>query len=135
MRSFVLALIVAAFPLFSMADEIPNPDIEGVISSQIEAFAEDDVDLAFSLASPIIQGIFITPERFGRMVESGFPMVWRAGEVRFLGLRKIDGRLFQKVMVVGPEGGLHFLDYEMQATGTSWQINSVQLLRAPSVGA
>ena len=46
-----------------------------VISDQIAAFQQDDFETAFTYASPMIKGIFGTPERFGQMVREGYPMV------------------------------------------------------------
>jgi hypothetical protein len=55
--------------------------------------------------------------------------------VRFLELRDIDGALWQKVMIRDQAGEFHVLDYQMIQTAEGWQINGVQLLRAPDVGA
>ena len=56
----------------------PNPGIEDTIRGQMDAFLERDVAQAFTFASPNIQGMFGSAENFGRMVENGYPMVWRA---------------------------------------------------------
>lgn len=113
----------------------PEPGIEGTISSQIEAFRADDFTTAFTYASPSIRGMFGTAERFGQMVRNGYPMVWRPDELRFLELRDIDGRIWQKVMIRDQAGGFHVLDYQMVPGEAGWQINGVQILRAPDVGA
>ena len=62
-------------------------------------------------------------------------MVWRPEEFRFLELRDIDGRLWQKVLIRDLGGEIHILDYQMIETGEGWRINGVQLLRPPGVGA
>ncbi|MDJ1015043.1 MAG: DUF4864 domain-containing protein [Paracoccaceae bacterium] len=118
------------------ADVLPaEPGIEGTIQSQIDAFLVDDFVTAFTFASPNIQGMFGSPERFGSMVRSGYPMVWRPGEVRFLELRDVGGQLWQKVMIRDQQGQLHVLDYQMVQSEGLWKINGVQVLRAPGVGA
>ncbi|WP_296423320.1 DUF4864 domain-containing protein [Yoonia sp.] len=109
--------------------------IADVIGSQLQAFNERDVDGAWSHASPMIQGLFGNPENFGMMVQRGYPMVWDNAEVRFLELREIAGEQWQKIMIRDASGGLHMLDYQMIETADGWQINGVQLLRAPDVGA
>jgi hypothetical protein len=83
----------------------------------------------------MIKGIFGTPERFGMMVRQGYPMVWRPSDVQFLELEQRDGALHQKVLVADPQGTLFLLDYEMVETEEGWQINGVQVLRAPQVAA
>lgn len=136
MRSIILALaatVLLALPLG--AEEPRNPAIEGVIQSQIEAFLADDVETAFTFASPNIQGLFGTPERFGMMVRQGYPMVWRPADVRYLELAEIGGQIWQQVMITDQAGAVHMLGYQMIETGAGWQINGVRILQAPRVGA
>jgi hypothetical protein len=118
------------------AEVLPlEPGIESTIRSQIDAFLIDDFATAFTFASPNIKSLFGSSERFGQMVRNGYPMVWRPGEVRFLELRDIDGALWQKVMIRDQAGEFHMLDYQMIEGPEGWQINGVQILRRPDVGA
>lgn len=135
MKSLVFACVLGLLPVATPAQVLTSPEIESVISRQIDAFLRDDFNAAFNFASPMIRGIFQTPERFGRMVVDGYPMVWRPSDVQFLELRSENGRLLQKVMLRDLAGRIHYLDYEMIEGGDGWQINSVQLLRAPTLGA
>ena len=112
-----------------------NRAIEDVIGGQLEAFNAGDIDKAWSYASPNIKRLFGSSANFGNMVQQGYPMVWDNAEVRFLDLRDVRGNLWQKVTVRDTQGGLHVLDYQMVETAEGWQINGVQLLPAPSVGA
>ncbi|MFQ6553830.1 DUF4864 domain-containing protein [Aestuariibius insulae] len=109
--------------------------IERTIQNQMEAFQARDPEAAFEYASPMIKGMFGTPETFGTMVEQGYPMVWNNAEVRYLDLREVAGRLWQQVMVRDADGKLHMLDYQMIETEEGWQINGVQLLPMPGLGA
>ena len=127
----VLAGMVAGTAQAQLAD---NPEITGTIQNQIEAFQADDFATAFSYASPNIKGMFGSPDRFGMMVRQGYPMVWRPAEIRFLDLREVNGRLWQKVMLRDQSGQAHILDYQMVPTENGWQINGVQILQQPGVG-
>lgn len=109
--------------------------IEGVIGNQLQAFNDRDVSEAWEYASPNIKRMFGSSDNFGMMVQQGYPMVWDNADVRFLELRDVAGNLWQKVMVRDAKGGLHILDYQMIDTADGWQINGVQLLPAPDVGA
>ena len=119
------------------ADQVinPEPGIEATIGAQIEAFLADDFATAFTFASPMIQGMFGTHQRFGQMVRNGYPMVWRPGDVQYLEMRNVDGALWQRVMIRDQLGGIHMLDYQMVQTDGVWRINGVTLVRAPDVGA
>lgn len=110
-------------------------EIEGTINQQFEAFKADDFATAFEFASPNLQLMFQTPENFERMVTSGYPMVWRPAEVRYLDLREIAGAMWQKVQITDQKGFTHLLDYQMVETDEGWKIAGVQLLDAPAVTA
>ena len=128
-------LLVVAGPLRADTTLPEDPEIRGVIGSQLDAFLAEDPTTAFSFASPMIQGRFGTAETFGDMVRNGYPMVWAPDETRFLELREIDGKTWQKVMVRDGAGAFHVLDYEMIQTEDGWKINGVQILGPPGVGA
>ena len=131
----ILGLILGLWLTVSAAFAQDNGAIEGVIGSQLEAFNSRDIDTAWTFASPNIKRLFGSPDNFATMVEQGYPMVWNNAEVRFLELREIRGSLWQKIMLRDAQGGLHILDYQMVETADGWQINGVQLLPAPEVGA
>jgi hypothetical protein len=114
------------------AQEAP---IQQTIQSQIDAFQADDFAQAFTFASPNIKGLFGTPENFGAMVKNGYPMVYRPADVEMLELREIAGNLWQRVRIVDQAGAAWFVDYMMVETAEGWQINAVQILPAPDVGA
>ena len=128
---FILGFWLLATSVFAQ----DNTAIENVIGGQLEAFNARDVDEAWTYASPNIKRLFGSSVNFGTMVQQGYPMVWDNAEVRFLDLRDVRGNLWQKVMVRDAQGGLHILDYQMVETAEGWQINGVQLLAAPDVGA
>jgi hypothetical protein len=133
MRYFILSLTVALG--LSGAARADEAALRAVISSQIEAFLAEDVDRAYSFASPFIQRKFGTPETFGTMVREGYPMVWRPSDVTFLDAEVIAGRLWQSVMLRGPAGKSWIVDYEMIELDDGWKINGVQVREAPEVTA
>ena len=134
MRNALSALLLTLLllPNPATADETA---IQGVISSQIEAFRADDFVDAFDFASPNIRRQFGTPERFGRMVRQGYPMVHRPETLRFGDLREERGRLWQRVIVTDASGQTQLLDYNMLETDSGWRINGVVLVPSSGVGA
>jgi len=117
------------------AQEARNPEIEATIQNQFDAFLAEDAARAFTYASPMIKGIFGSPDNFGAMVRQGYPMVWDPAEVRMLDLRRENGRLSQRVMVTDQGGRTHILDYKMLEAAEGWQIDGVELLEQSGVGA
>jgi hypothetical protein len=128
------ALLVLCLGVAARADEPRSPGIEATINAQTEAFLADDFARAFGFASPSIKGIFVTPEAFGAMVTSAYPMVWRPADVRYLELRRIAGALWQRVMVTDQAGRVHLLDYRMVQTPEGWKVDAVQILPQAGVG-
>ncbi|MES2549335.1 MAG: DUF4864 domain-containing protein [Pseudomonadota bacterium] len=133
MRNGIYAAFFATvLALPAAAQEAP---IQDTIRSQIDAFQADDFGRAFTFASPTIKGMFGTPENFGAMVKQGYPMVYRPAEVQMMDLREVAGNLWQRVRITDQAGAGWFLDYMMVETAEGWQINAVQILPAPDVGA
>lgn len=132
MRKEFQALILAAgLALPAGAQEGP---IAATIEGQIDAFLADDLERAFSFASPTIKGLFGTPETFGKMVRDGYPMVYRPSEVEMQDLREIAGNLWQRVRITDQAGAGWYVDYMMIETPEGWLINAVQLMPAPEIG-
>jgi hypothetical protein len=139
--ALVLAfLVLSALPTVVRAEEpAPGPAeaaaIRAVISDQLGAFLRDDRTAAFADASPTIQQIFHDPETFMQMVRSAYQPVYRSSSVEFRELGMVEGRLVQRVYMVGPDGIAVLADYEMQRQpdGT-WRINGCTIERAPDQG-
>ncbi|TCP44102.1 DUF4864 domain-containing protein [Rhodovulum marinum] len=127
LAGLTLALALAA-PL--RADPVAEA-VQGVISDQVEAFLAGDLATAFGFASPGIQGLFQTPERFGQMVRNGYPMVWRPGALRYLGLEGAGDTRRQRVEITDRAGRVHRLEYRMIRTPEGWRIDGVRPLPAP----
>lgn len=132
--AFALSMFIALLPQHAVAQDA-GVEIRGVISDQIAAFKADDFEMAFTFASPGIKRLFGSPGRFGQMVRSGFPMVWRPAGVRFTDLSVRDGRQVQSVIVTDQAGTLHVLDYEMVPGQEGWLINGVWVREADGAGA
>src|SRR5262245_8275195 len=108
--TLVLAfLFLSTLPMAARAeDPVVGPTdaaaIRSVISDQLGAFLWDDQTAAFADASPTIQEIFHDPETFMQMVRSAYQPVYRSSSVEFRELGMVEGRLVQRVYMVGPDG-------------------------------
>ena len=131
----LILVLCLAFGLTGPARAQDPSGVESVIQSQMDAFLQDDFATAFTFASPGIRRLFGTPDNFGRMVQQGFPMVWRPAEVTFLGRETAGETVLQRVRVVDANGVVHTLLYQMTPKGGSWQINGVQILETAPLGA
>lgn len=127
--SSVAAMLLSL--LFTFGATAQEAEIEGTISSQLEAFKADDFEQAFTYATPNLRRLFQSPQNFERMVTSGYPMVWRPADVEYLELGQRGGLVFQKVQITDHEGAVHLLMYQMEQTSEGWRIGGVQILQAP----
>ncbi|HSC62843.1 MAG TPA: DUF4864 domain-containing protein [Caldimonas sp.] len=110
----------AASPPVSEADALAARTIVG---AQLEAFAKDDAQRAFSYAAPSIRAMFRTPERFLAMVRTGYPVVYRPAGVTFLIPLQVDGDLLQGVHLTDGAGALWLATYRLQRQADgSWRI-------------
>ncbi|KNG94191.1 DUF4864 domain-containing protein [Pseudaestuariivita atlantica] len=137
MRNFFYAALVVGVTFFAAASvtlaQGSSATIEDTIESQIEAFKADDFATAFTFASPTIQRLFGSADRFGMMVQRGYPMVWRPAEVQFLERDNVGPVSRQKVLIRDRAGQTHVLEYYMIEGPDGWLIDGVTKLPTPDV--
>ena len=116
--------------------EILEAKAHEIISSQIDAFQKSDITTAYSFASPVIKSKFASAKIFGRMVESGYPMIWSPKEYKFLEFNFFNGSLIQRVLFVDSQNRIFMFDYELkQYQPDNWLINGVFLVQSAMSGA
>ncbi len=136
-RWLLILLALAAWPAPAPA-AVPEADraaIQATIEAQIDAFRRHDDAAAFALASPMIQGMFETQDRFMAMVRTLYPPVHRPRLVDFGELVEIDGALVQKVELIGPDGIPALALYTMIRGPDGWRINGVALTASEKLAA
>jgi acyl-CoA thioesterase FadM len=98
--------------------------VRAVIEAQLDAFAVDDAERAYSYASAAIRAQFTDAATFMTMVRSGYPMVVRPASVTFFQPSRVDGAVLQKVQLRDREGRLWQATYQLeQQTTAGWRIN------------
>ena len=102
--------------------------IRAVVQAQLDAFARDDADQAFSYAAPDIRSQFGNAQTFMRMVKIGYPAVYRPASVTFLKPEHDDGATWQAVQLSDAEGQVWIATYRMQRQKNKlWRINGCTL--------
>jgi hypothetical protein len=74
---FAAVFMICALGQTLAASESDRSAIRGIIQDQIEAFKRDDAARAFSYATPALQNMFGSQERFMAMVKEGYKPVYR----------------------------------------------------------
>ena len=107
--------------------------IRTVVEAQLCALQQDDAETAFSFASPGIQAMFRTPERFLHMVQQSYEPVYRPRSVIFEDLATLQGTPTQPVLLLSPQGipvrALYLM--ERQPNGV-WKVNGCYLVPVES---
>ncbi len=119
--------IVASAARAQPVSDADQAAIRRIIESQIEAFRRDDEAAAFAHASPMIQGMFGSAANFMAMVRTLYPPVHRPRAVEFTDLVEEDGRLIQKVELIGPDGAPALALYTMVRGPEGWRIDGCML--------
>ena len=132
----ILSLLVLSFG--AARAEVADADraaIQTVIEAQIDAFRRDDDAAAFALASPMIQGMFESQDRFMTMVRRLYPPVHRPRLVDFGEVIEVEGGVVQKVELIGPDGAPVLALYTMIRGPDGWRINGVALTASEKLAA
>lgn len=105
--------------------------VRGVVQAQLDAFAADDAQRAFSYAGPGIREMFGTPDRFLAMVRTRYPVVYRPSSVAFLVPEALGDEVIQGVHLTDERGRLWLALYRLQRQGAAgWRINGCQLVES-----
>jgi hypothetical protein len=104
MRAFALLATL----LFGLASPVSAADdvaaAQGIIRSQVEAFARDDAAAAYSFAAPGIKEMFPQADQFLGMVQRSYAPVYRHKSFEFGEARAADGKVAQQVRIVDADG-------------------------------
>jgi hypothetical protein len=104
-------------------------EIRQVINRQIEAFRRDDARGAFALASPGVQEVFGTPERFLETVRVSYQAVYRPASVAFKDVVVIGPDVVQLMNLTDGAGVLWVAYYAMQRQRDgSWRASGCRLV-------
>ena len=106
-------------------DESVEEEIQLVISDQITAFKNLDVDKAYAHASLSIKSIFPNATIFGSMVKNSYPMIWDPKEYQFLELKNEAGVFTQRVIFTDNLDRIFLFDYVMEYLNDKYFINGV----------
>ncbi|MEM0988254.1 MAG: DUF4864 domain-containing protein [Pseudomonadota bacterium] len=132
LRAICIAILLFVAPAHA---EEPADSIQSVIEDQLSAFQQNDAATAFQFASPSIQSKFGNAETFARMVQQGYPMVWRPRSHRMGELLQTEVGPVQVVVFEDTSGRLYEAGYLMQEVDGVWRINGVKLRALPALGA
>lgn len=118
-----LSLMAGASALAAAVSEQDTRAAQQVVRSQLDAFAADDAEQAFSFATDDLRAQFGTAAQFIRMVRGAYPVVYRPSAVAFLKPDAADDALVQPVHMTDLSGRTWLAVYRLQRqSDNSWRI-------------
>jgi len=118
-----LSLMAGVSALAAPVSEQDTRDAQRVVKAQLDAFAADDAEQAFSYATDAIRAQFGTAAQFIRMVRGAYPVVYRPSAVVFLKPDAADDALVQSVHLTDSSGTTWLAVYRLQRqSDNSWRI-------------
>ena len=75
-----LFIIFSVFQSQALSSELSDFDVAAIkstVKSQLDAFAQDDFEKAYTYAAPSIKKIFLSPDNFKQMVINQYSAVYR----------------------------------------------------------
>ena len=99
--------------------------VKKVISSQLMAFKEKNVEKAYSFAAPNIKRQFFNTKNFGLMVKNGYPVIWSPKNYQFVKFSSNGKRSIQRVLFRSATDALVTYDYLLEKFKNEWRIAGV----------
>ena len=133
----VLSLIVALALVGPVrAGETPaDPDVQSVITAQIDAFNAGDAVRAESFASPGIRTLFPDASSFFGMVQQGYAPLIHPRSTHFEPTVTSDRGTVQHVTVVDTAGVVWTAVYTLEKVDGHWAISGCVLVKSPETTA
>lgn len=124
---WLLAMCLAFASAAGAAAELPEAQakaVRAVVEAQLDAFAADDAERAFSYAAPSIHKMFGNAPTFMAMVLGRYGMLVKPESLLFLLPESTQGQVIQAVLLRDSAGRLWRATYRLEPTDDAgWRIN------------
>ena len=126
-KAWIITIFISLLSTLIFADEreMVMKEVRNTISSQIDAFKENNIEKAYRFAAPNIQAQFPNPEVFGLMVRNGYPVIWRPKSFKFTKFQDLGNKSIQRVLFQSYDGRLETYDYILEKYDDLWKIAGV----------
>lgn len=122
-----LLLLLGCMAPLAQAEVISAADqdkVRAVIAAQFDAFADDDADKAFDLATPGVRESIGSSGMLLAIVRGSYPMVYRPVTITYLKHRATDdGPTLQLVQVTDGEGKAWLAIFTLEKHEDNWRIS------------
>ena len=94
-----------------------------IIESQIQAFLDENAELAYSYAAPLIKMKFNNPLEFMSMVKNYYEPVYNPKQFYFIDARYFEGAVYHQLQVISQQDESFLATYSLIQDGGKWKIS------------
>jgi len=98
-------------------------ETQSIIESQIQAFLDENAELAYSYAAPLIKMKFNSPQDFMYMVRNYYEPVYNPKQFQFLDAKYFEGAIFHQLQVISQKNESFLATYSLIQDEGKWKIS------------
>ena len=98
-------------------------ETQSVIESQIQAFLDENAELAYSYAAPMIKMKFTNPIEFMSMVKNYYEPVYNPKQFYFLEAKYYEGAIYHQLQVISQKNESFLATYSLIQDEGRWKIS------------
>jgi hypothetical protein len=123
-----ILIIITILSLSSLAKsetsfEKEFSETQSVIESQIQAFLDENAELAYSYAAPLIKMKFTNPFEFMSMVKNYYEPVYNPKQFYFLEAKYYEGAIYHQLQVISQKNESFLATYSLIQDEGRWKIS------------
>jgi len=94
-----------------------------IIESQIQAFLDENAELAYSYAAPLIKMKFNNPLEFMSMVKNYYEPVYNPKQFYFVDARYFEGAIYHQLQIISQQNESFLATYSLIQDEGKWKIS------------
>ena len=94
-----------------------------IIESQIQAFLDENAELAYSYAAPLIKMKFSSPLEFMSMVKNYYEPVYNPKQFYFIDSKYFEGSVYHQLQVISQKNESFLATYSLIQDDGKWKIS------------
>ena len=98
-------------------------ETQSIIESQIQAFLDENAELAYSYAAPLIKMKFNSPQEFMYMVKNYYEPVYNPKQFQFIDAKYFEGAIFHQLQVISQNNESFLATYSLIQNEGKWKIS------------
>lgn len=98
-------------------------ETQSIIESQIQAFLDENAELAYSFAAPLIKMKFTNPIEFMSMVKNYYEPVYNPKQFYFLEAKYYEGAIYHQLQVISQKNESFLATYSLIQDEGRWKIS------------